>query len=75
MQPDVFQLIGYGSLILLLLYAGFFVWRRRAGPAGGKLPTDVIEANTQAIRENSELLRELISLNRGLLEQQDRSDR
>jgi hypothetical protein len=72
MQPDVFQLIGYGSLFLLLAYVAFFIWRRRVAP---KAPVaDVSDAHVQAIRENSELLRELIAVNRQLLETKDRPD-
>lgn len=74
MRPDLFQLIGYGSLILLLLYVAFFVRKKRAGQASTATTKDMIEANTEALKENSLLLRELIGLNRRILEKQDRTD-
>ncbi|MGV3552871.1 hypothetical protein [Rhizobium sp.] len=71
MQPDVFQLIGYGSVVLLVLYFVLFAWRKRGKSAMPSAPKDLIEANTQAVRENSALLRELIAINQRLLEKQE----
>ena len=74
MKPDVFQLIGYGSLVLLLLYVAFFVWRKRSVSKTLSSSGAVSEAHVEALRENSKLLRELIAVNRQLLEKQDRPD-
>lgn len=74
MQPDIFQLIGYGSLALLVLYVLFFIWRARSKPKAQARATDIRDAHTEALRENSELLRELIAINRKLLEKQERQD-
>ena len=74
MPPDVFQLIGYGSLALLVLYVAFFVWRARSRSGMQVPPTELHDAHTEALRENSELLRELIAINRKLLEKQERQD-
>lgn len=74
MRPDVFQLIGYGSLVLLLLYMAFYVWRARRAPKGRAESEAAIAANTEAVRENSELLRELIAINRKLLDTKERPD-
>ena len=74
MPPDVFQLIGYGSLALLVLYVAFFVWRARSKPRAYPAPGGASDAHTEALRENSELLRELIAINRKLLEKQERQD-
>ena len=69
MRPDVFQLIGYGSLFLLLLYVAFFIWRKRTASNAQAPAKDISDAHTEALRENSDLLRELIAINRQLLEQ------
>lgn len=69
MRPDIFQLIGYGSLALLVVYVLFFI--RRGRSRGPKASSD---AHIEALRENSELLRELIAINRKLLEKQERQD-
>ena len=74
MRPDVFQLIGYGSLVLLILYAIFFIWRARSKPRAQASPVEPRDALAEALRENSELLRELIAINRKLLEKQERQD-
>ena len=74
MQPDVFQLIGYGSLALLVIYVFFQIRRTRSTPKQQEPLKELREANTEALRENSELLRELIAINRKLLEKQDRQD-
>jgi hypothetical protein len=73
MGADVLQLIGYGSLALLVLYILFFVWRARSKPKA-KASAPPHDAHTEALRENSELLRELIAINRKLLEKQERQD-
>ena len=73
MGADVLQLIGYGSLALLILYVLFFVWRARSRPKA-KPSVAPSDAHTEALRENSELLRELIAINRKLLEKQERQD-
>jgi hypothetical protein len=74
MQPDVFQLIGYGSLVLLILYVLFFIRRARSKPRLHAPSADLRDAHIEALRENSELLRELIAINRKLLEKQERQD-
>jgi hypothetical protein len=74
MQPDVFQLIGYGSLALLVVYVFFQIRRTRSAPKAQELARELRDANTEALRENSELLRELIAINRKLLERQERQD-
>lgn len=74
MRPDVFQLIGYGSLALLVVYVVFFIWRARSRPKAQDSAAEADEAHIAALRENSELLRELIAVNRGLLEKKDRQD-
>lgn len=74
MQPDVFQLIGYGSLALLVIYVIFQIRRTRAAPKAGEAPHELRDAHMQALRENSELLRELIAINRKLLEKQELQD-
>ena len=74
MRPDVFQLIGYGSLVLLILYVIFFIWRARSKPRAQGSLVEPRDALTEALRENSELLRELIAINRKLLEKQERQD-
>jgi len=74
MRPDILQLIGYGSLALLVIYVLFFVWRARAKPKTQAPATTPGDAHTEALRENSELLRELIAINRKLLEKQERQD-
>lgn len=72
MRPDLFQLIGYGSLVVLIFYVVFFLWRaRKQARTRLSAPGD---AHTEALRENSELLRELIAINRRLLEKQERQD-
>jgi hypothetical protein len=74
MGPDVFQLIGYGSLILLVAYVLFFIRRARTRSAPHDASKALSDEHAQALRENSELLRELIAVNRQLLEKQDRHD-
>ena len=74
MRPDVFQLIGYGSLVLLILYVLFLVRRARSRPRTPGPAATASDAHTEALRENSELLRELIAINRKLLEKQERQD-
>jgi hypothetical protein len=74
MRPDVFQLIGYGSLALLILYVLFFVRRARSRAKTPAPATTAGDAHAEALRENSELLRELIAINRKLLEKQERQD-
>ena len=74
MQPDVLQLIGYGSLALLVAYVVFQTRRARSAPKARGTAKELGDANTEALRENSELLRELIAVNRKLLEKQDRQD-
>lgn len=75
MRPDVFQLIGYGSLALLVVYFVFYALRMRSAPKKPQAALkDVSNANTEALRENSELLRELIAINRKLLEKQEQRD-
>jgi hypothetical protein len=74
MRPDVFELIGYGSLVLLMLYMAFYVWRARRMPKTRAGSQTSIDDNTAAIRENSELLRELIAINRKLLDSKERPD-
>jgi hypothetical protein len=74
MRPDVFQLIGYGSLALLVLYVLFFAWRARSKPKMQAPLTAHGDTLAEALRENSELLRELIAINRKLLEKQERQD-
>lgn len=74
MQPDVFPLIGYGSLALLAVYFVFYFRRMRSGPKVQAGLNKLNEAHTEALRENSELLRELIALNRKLLEKQEQRD-
>jgi hypothetical protein len=74
MRPDVFQLIGYGSLVLLILYVLFFIRRARSRSQPHPPATTAGDAHTEALRENSELLRELIAINRKLLEKQERQD-
>ena len=72
MQPDVFQLIGYGSLALLVVYVLLLV--RRARSKAQAVSSALSDAHVEALRENSELLRELIAINRKLLEKQERHD-
>ena len=72
MQPDVFQLIGYGSLALLVVYVLFFIRRGRSGRQTAS--NALSDAHVDALRENSELLRELIAINRKLLDKQERHD-
>jgi hypothetical protein len=74
MQPDVFQLIGYGSLALLIIYVIFQIRRTRSAPKVHKHEQKLRDAHIEALRENSELLRELIVINRKLLEKQERQD-
>ena len=74
MRPDVFQLIGYGSLVLLIIYVIFQIRRTRSAPKAQKHAERLRDAQIEALRENSELLRELIAINRKLLEKQKRQD-
>ena len=71
MRPDVFELIGYGSLALLMAYVGLHIWRRRSAPKQQASITGIGNVHIEALRENSELLRELIAVNRKLLEKQE----
>ena len=74
MRPDVLQMIGYGSLALLVLYVLFFVRRARSKPKAQAPASTASDAHTEALRENSELLRELIAINRKLLDKQEKQD-
>ena len=74
MRPDLFQLIGYGSLALLVVYAVFLIRRRRLAPKAPASFNSPGDAHLEALRENSDLLRELIAINRKLLERQERHD-
>jgi hypothetical protein len=74
MRPDVFQLIGYGSLLLLIIYVIFQIRRTRSAPRAQRHAEKLRDAHIDALRENSELLRELIAINRKLLEKQERQD-
>lgn len=74
MQPDAFQLIGYGSLALLVVYVLFLIRRARSAPKIQAASNALTDAHIEALRENSELLRELIAVNRELLERQKRQD-
>jgi hypothetical protein len=74
MQADVFQLIGYGSLVLLLCYVVYFIRRNQAKAPVPMKPDDMADAHLQALRENSELLKELIAVNRRLLQKQEQRD-
>lgn len=74
MQPDVFELIGYGSLALLIAYVGVHIWRRRSAPKQQASITTIGNGHIEALRENSELLRELIAVNSKLLEKQEQRD-
>ncbi|CAN7317550.1 hypothetical protein [Rhizobium sp. LjRoot254] len=60
--------------VVVMAYLIVCIQRMRSAPKALAAMKELYDTNTQAVRENSELLRELTALNKKILEKQNRSD-
>jgi hypothetical protein len=67
-------ILTYLLIALFAVYIIYCVMRMRAAPAMQRELKAVGEENTAAIRENSQLLRELVALNRQILDRKNQAN-
>ena len=60
--------------VVVMAYLIVCIQRMRSAPNALAAMKELYGTNTQAVRENSELLRELIACNKKILEKQERND-
>ncbi|UVC11405.1 hypothetical protein IHQ71_12995 [Rhizobium sp. TH2] len=74
MPQIIFQILAIGLIAIVGTYLVLCIMRLRSVPRQQAEMKQIGDENTRAVRENSDLLRELIALNRQILERQNQAN-